>query len=293
MTQKRLAREKRNEEIRALHRDQPDLSRGDIAARFKLSVATINNVINSTNGTAPMPDDTTTTQIVPQKTTEPGAIETLEPPVAAVTDEANDCTAVIDGEVVADLTLAEAIALTDKIRAAIDWTWELVFEAFIRRGWIAMGYESWDAYCDSEFGARLRLPPEIRQEWVFSLKAAGMSKRAIASGLGVSEGTVRNILNAGAQNYAPGPGQRHRCGWQDLPGESDAEAGQHDAGRRPAPAPAQRVAVRGQRRHPAAAHHGSVGVQRRPGDQRRHRQVRAGRHPRRLHGPTDGGATVL
>ena len=78
--------------------------------------------------------------------------------------------------------------------------------AYIERAWAALGYDGWDDYCTREFGtSRLRLPREERSEVVASLRESGLSTRAIAAATGVSEGTVRNALKEGAQNYAPAP----------------------------------------------------------------------------------------
>src|SRR5262249_33063148 len=53
---------------------------------------------------------------------------------------------------------------------------------------------------------RRHLTVEQRREVVAKLRAGGMSTRAIASKLNVSDGTVRNDLRAGgAQSYAPEP----------------------------------------------------------------------------------------
>lgn len=110
------------------------------------------------------------------------------------------------GEVVADLTPEEARDLTEKLRTALSVSWELVKEAFRRRAWAALGYESWDDYCVHEFDdLRLRLPREERREVVVSLREAGMSTRAIASATGVSKSTVSDVLNAGVRNRTPAP----------------------------------------------------------------------------------------
>lgn len=107
------------------------------------------------------------------------------------------------GEIVEPLTEDEARALTDRIAHAVETTWELVVDAYQRRAWAALGYESWDAYCSAEFSSlRLRLPREERAEQVASLRESGLSLRAIAAATGVSEPTVRRDL-AGASNDAP------------------------------------------------------------------------------------------
>src|SRR5690625_5120493 len=75
--------------------------------------------------------------------------------------------------------------LTDRIRVAVEGTWQLIVEAYQSRAWAALGYSSWDDYCTREFGtSRLKLPREERTEQVSSLRAAGLSLRAIQSATG-------------------------------------------------------------------------------------------------------------
>lgn len=88
-------------------------------------------------------------------------------------------------------TQEEARALTDRIKIAVEGTWQLIREAYTTRTWAVLGYDTWDAYCTAEFGeTRLRLPREERQEVVASLRDSGLSVRAIASATGSSVGTV-------------------------------------------------------------------------------------------------------
>lgn len=104
---------------------------------------------------------------------------------------------------IVQLDAAAARSLTDKIKVAVEGVWHLIEQAYTTRAWAALGYESWDDYCTREFGtSRLRLPREERQEVVASLRESGLSTRAIASGVGVAESTVRNDLS-GAQDRAP------------------------------------------------------------------------------------------
>jgi hypothetical protein len=146
------------------------------------------------------------------------------------------------------LTAAEARALTDQIKVAVEGTWQLVQRAYVSRAWEALGYPSWDDYCTREFGtSRLRLPREERPEVVSSLREIGMSQRAIAAATGLSKGTVQNELKAGAQNRAPAPGnvtdlrdyRENRRPADELDGkDSDLEPEPSPA---PAPAPSKRV----------------------------------------------------
>jgi hypothetical protein len=102
-------------------------------------------------------------------------------------------------------TAEEARALTDRIKVGVDAIWELIKQAYVTRAWSALGYGSWDDYCQREFGtSRIRLPREERQEVVASMREIGMSVRAIASASGVDAKTVRNALPTG-ENSPVGP----------------------------------------------------------------------------------------
>lgn len=105
---------------------------------------------------------------------------------------------------VVELSSDEARALTDRIATAVEATWHLIAEAYTRRAWAALGYQSWDDYTTREFGtSRLRLPREERQEVVGSLRDAGLSMRAIASATGIDRKTVRNELAQVGENGPP------------------------------------------------------------------------------------------
>ena len=81
--------------------------------------------------------------------------------------------------------------LTDRIKGAVEATWQLIVEAYQSRAWAALGYASWDDYCTREFGSsRLKLPREERTDYVASLRDSGMSLRAIESATGVSRPTI-------------------------------------------------------------------------------------------------------
>jgi len=102
-------------------------------------------------------------------------------------------------------TAAEARALTDQIKVAVEGTWQLIKHAYMGRAWDALGYSSWDDYCTREFGtSRLRLPREERQEVVSSMREIGMSTRAIASATGQSQRTVVKALSGESKN-SPDP----------------------------------------------------------------------------------------
>lgn len=101
------------------------------------------------------------------------------------------------------VTEIDARTLTDRIKVAVEGTWLLIQEAYTSRAWAALGYDTWDAYVDAEFRtARLALPKEERSETIQSLRAAGMSTRAIVAATGLSKGTVGRELT-GAPIGAP------------------------------------------------------------------------------------------
>lgn len=100
------------------------------------------------------------------------------------------------------ITIEEARNLTDEIKLDAEALWDKLARAYTERAWAALSYESWDAYCAAEFESlRLRLPREERQDIVCSLREAGLSIRAIASGVGISDQTVQRDLKAGVVNH--------------------------------------------------------------------------------------------
>ena len=95
--------------------------------------------------------------------------------------------------------------ITEKIRAGLEGVFQLIKVAYCGQAWSALGYASWDAYIQSEFGhLYLRPPREEREEIIGSLRDAGMSIRAIATATQLSRGTVSNELDgSGVQNWTP------------------------------------------------------------------------------------------
>jgi transposase-like protein len=103
-------------------------------------------------------------------------------------------------------THEEARALTDRIKIAVEGTWQLIREAYTSRTWAVLGYDTWDAYCTAEFGeTRLKLPREERQEVVASLRDSGLSVRAIASATGADKNTVMSDLRQVSEFRTPAP----------------------------------------------------------------------------------------
>lgn len=115
--------------------------------------------------------------------------------------EARHLTEPLDHASARELT-GRIVRLVDAVRESIDGIGALVTEAYGRRAWQSLGYDSWDAYCRTELGTdRLRLTVDERRGVVAEMRSSAMPTRAIGAAIGASEGTVRNDL-ATAQDYA-------------------------------------------------------------------------------------------
>ena len=97
-----------------------------------------------------------------------------------------------------DIAIGDARRLTERIRLMamtvgdnIDKLKGLVSEARESEVHVALGYASWTAYLADVLGETpMRLERDVRQELVAELSAQGMSTRAIAPIVGVSQKTV-------------------------------------------------------------------------------------------------------
>jgi sirohydrochlorin ferrochelatase len=90
-------------------------------------------------------------------------------------------------------TREEARDHTDRMRHHLDAGWQMFIEAYQRRADLALGYPSWEAYCNNELGdIRPKLPVNMRRDAVESMTTAQMPTRAQAAVLGVSQRTVVN-----------------------------------------------------------------------------------------------------
>src|SRR5699024_1151181 len=110
-----------------------------------------------------------------------------------------------DTSIVTHLDSHEARDLTDKIRAGLEGVFELIKSAYSGFAWKALGYASWDEYVQREFGnLSLRPPREYRDEIIGSMRAAGMSVRAIATATQLGRDTVhRELSSPGVRNRTP------------------------------------------------------------------------------------------
>lgn len=81
---------------------------------------------------------------------------------------------------------------------------ELLHEAQDGNAAGLLGYKSWTAYISDVFGEQpLRLEKDLRREFVKELSSEGMSTRAIAPIVGVTDRTVRYDVLEGGKNFPP------------------------------------------------------------------------------------------
>ena len=101
------------------------------------------------------------------------------------------------------IELDEAKRRVDRVKSGVERIWDDLVVLYRERAWSVLGYQSWDALCDAEFGGtRIALPRQQRQEVVCDLREAGMSTRAIASAVGATHTTVQRDLDA-AGTFVP------------------------------------------------------------------------------------------
>jgi hypothetical protein len=94
------------------------------------------------------------------------------------------------------LTEAGARRLTARIRDALALADDLLVQAWQGRAWEPLGHGSWEEYVAAELPQLrlIRLSVPDRRERAAAMRDAGMSYRAIAATMDVSEGTIRNDL---------------------------------------------------------------------------------------------------
>jgi transposase len=100
------------------------------------------------------------------------------------------------------MTRDEARALTDRIAVHAGAALADIRKAWEGRADVALGYESWEAYCRAEFDGLQLAPRSERPALIASLVDAGMSNRAIADTLGVDSRTVDRAVASTAANAA-------------------------------------------------------------------------------------------
>lgn len=98
----------------------------------------------------------------------------------------------------------EAKQRLERVKSGVERIWDDLVVLYQGRAWQVLGYQSWDALCDAEFGGtRIALPRQQRQEIVCDMREAGLSTRAIASAIGVTHVTVQHDLRASTGKSLP------------------------------------------------------------------------------------------
>lgn len=107
---------------------------------------------------------------------------------------------IVEEDELSVLSAEVARNLTNEIRRALEFTWDLVIQAYQGRAWLALGYKTWNDYCVKEFGNQhIAIPREDRDEVIGSLRSAGLSVRAISDATGLGRGTVGRSITANTQ----------------------------------------------------------------------------------------------
>lgn len=104
-------------------------------------------------------------------------------------------------------TLDQARQRAERVRAGLDSYTRMrqdIADAYACRDWLALGYETWFAYLEGEYGPELRrLTRDERPAAVRDLRTQGMSTRQIAAATGVDARTVRRDLGQVGHDAPP------------------------------------------------------------------------------------------
>ena len=81
-------------------------------------------------------------------------------------------------------------------KAAVEIVWQIEME-----GWRTLGYSSWGAMREAEYGgAAFMVPNKNRPELVSRIRAAGLTQQEIADTAGIARNTVAADLNAQSEH---------------------------------------------------------------------------------------------
>lgn len=97
-----------------------------------------------------------------------------------------------------NLTVDEARAALDALRHDLEQAVVQAQRLFDGKGWIALGYMSWSELAEAELRPIFALSKGDRVKVMLQLQEAGMSDRAVADAVGVSDRTVRRSTAANA-----------------------------------------------------------------------------------------------
>lgn len=98
---------------------------------------------------------------------------------------------VVRGEVVTDMTVDEARAITDRIKSTAEEMWSLLLMAHERKAWAPLGYRTWEEYVRGEFNmSRSRSYQLLDQaNTIRQIEAAA----PVSTSVDITEAEVRDI----------------------------------------------------------------------------------------------------
>lgn len=133
----------------------------------------------------------------------------------------------VDTDENAAMTEAEAREAIDGIKVNLTDVAELAEALWLGRGWIPLGYGSWEELVAVEIAPLMpRLALQDRRNTVADLTTAGLSQRAIAPIVGVSVGTVNADLQVFRTEQVPTvglDGKTYRANPFDKPARTEAQ----------------------------------------------------------------------
>lgn len=102
---------------------------------------------------------------------------------------------VIPGAVVADMTVDEARAITDRIKDAAEEMWSLLLTAHERKAWAALGYRTWEEYVSGEFN--------MSRNYSYRLLSQAQVIKELTSASGVAHGQHVEVTEREARDIRP------------------------------------------------------------------------------------------
>lgn len=103
-------------------------------------------------------------------------------------------TVVSSGQVATvDMTLDEARAITDRIKATTEELWSLLLTAYEGKAWRALGYSDWAAYVAGEFSMSRRRSYQLIDQGVVIRELAAASGQGVNHGTQITERAARDI----------------------------------------------------------------------------------------------------
>jgi hypothetical protein len=124
----------------------------------------------------------------------------------------------------AELTKAQAKKLTKQIKQATDHLWYLLGDAHEGKAWKALGYSTWEAYVQAEFGMTKRRADQL------------LEQGSVVEAIGYATGKTGNAFPISKRDVDAVK--------QDLPGVTEEIKAKVDAGQPPEKAVAETIAAK-------------------------------------------------